>query len=516
MRHRFIPPLALAILSAPFLTAPGAAEQFTLEPKIYVFKNSDLQEGHEKATAGETKAHNIVFKSPATIHFTQDSLTLDGTEFRWSNGQAVPANINPVSAPALKMTAGQSVSVRCASSAQYMERLDTGGFQLREISPDSPDAPRYALTFSVQPAFDLADSLNVTCTPEIAIVQGRDKITGVELEIGKPVMAVFKDKIEFSAQLNEWIGLLFRSPSDSEYSVLTLLKISRDQAPGSSPAPRSLPAAIGINKTQRKTRNDDRLIGVSVRTDKTAEGEKLPQPSPEHPAYYLAYDAGYKDLIPMSIWEGPPTSAVVDQTLRVALAHQGYLPASGLTPPSLVILCYREASGVEIGSAGAGGDGPYGERGGGSTESFAIIDHVILSAYDYKDLCRHERTLLWRVQISAERHDITTIAERLHLTTSEVQPTLVACAGVNSGVISSKTVNLRVPLLDPNPAENKFSRDSAPFSIPVEFAGQIDDATVRHLIKNEWERIVDRLVAAPFLPVSNADKTPHASLNTEK
>jgi hypothetical protein len=370
------------------------------------------------------------------------------------------------------------------------------------------------LTFSVQHALDLADSLTVTCTPEIATVQGRDKITGVELEIGKPVLAVFKDKIEFSAQLNEWIGLLFRSPSDGEYSVLTLLKISRDQTPAISPAPRAVSASTEVSEKQRKTMKRERKIEVSIRTDKTPEGEKLPQPSPKQPAYYLAYDAGYKDLIQMNSWEGPPTSVVVDRALRVALAHQGYLPASGLTPPSLVIICYRGASGVGGGIVGAtGGGGAYGELGSGeSSGDLAIIDHVILAAYDYKDLCRHERTLLWCVQILAKRPIITTLAKLDHITTSEVQPTFVTCAGVNAGTIPSKTVRMDIPLLDPNPPENEFSRDSAPFSIPVEFSGQIDDATVRHLIKNDWARILHR---ESLLPISDADKVPHAPLNTE-
>ena len=137
----------------------------------------------------------------------------------------------------------------------------------------------------------------------------------------------------------------------------------------------------------------------------------------------------------------------------------------------------------------------------------SIKDRVMLSAYDYNDLCHHERTLLWRIQLSADRYNRTPI---------EMQPTLIACAGIKSGGISSRTFGMRAPLLDLNPAEPDLSRDSLPFFIPAEFANQIAEATVRSLTKNEWARIDGQINNFSFLLVSDADKLPHNSLLPEK
>ena len=225
-----------------------AEQQLRLQPMLYVFKNSDFRDVSVEGRSSASDGHTVVIKSPATIRFDKDTLALQGPEFSWSTGDRPPTAISLVPVPAMKFGLGQSATIRCVVPTQYMEKRPDGTFRLREIAPDSPDAPRYVLSFHVEPGRDPANDLLVTCRPEIAAINGREKIPGVDLDVGKPLMSSFNDEITLAVRLNEWSLLLFRAAKASDYSVLTLFKIGPEPAPQPQATDQNQPAS-GSNPT---------------------------------------------------------------------------------------------------------------------------------------------------------------------------------------------------------------------------------------------------------------------------
>ena len=203
---------------------------------VYVFRNSDFRDVRVEASVGgsaEGKAsagdgHAMVARSPSTIHFDDETLSLKGSEFKWSTGDAPPATVSLVSVSKILFGLNQSATIRCVVPAQYMEKRADGSFSVHEIGADSPDVPRFVLSFHVEAVRGSGNELLVTSRPEVATIRGREKIPGVDLEIGKPQMSSFNDEIELAVKKSEWSMLLFRAPKVNDYSVLALFKIENE------------------------------------------------------------------------------------------------------------------------------------------------------------------------------------------------------------------------------------------------------------------------------------------------
>jgi dienelactone hydrolase len=270
MKHRFLSVPVLAVVALSFLPGSRAEQQLQLQPMVYVFRNSDFRDVRVDASAsasaeGKTSAgggHATVIKSPSTIHFDDDTLALKGSEFKWSTGDTPPGTISLVPVSAMRFGLNQLATIRCVVPAQYMEKRSDGTFRLQEIASDSPDVPRFVLSFHVEPGRSAANELLVTCQPEVATISGREKIAGVDLEIGRPQMSSFNDEIKLAVQKGEWSMLLFRAPKVNDYSVLALFKINEE--PASQPQSASIaPAAT----TEPVAAKDDYRDGPAPATE---------------------------------------------------------------------------------------------------------------------------------------------------------------------------------------------------------------------------------------------------------
>jgi dienelactone hydrolase len=252
MKHRFLSAPVLAVGALSLLPIARAEQQLQLQPIVFVFWNSDFRDvrvdAPESASAeGKASAdggHALVIKSPSTIHFDDDTLALKGSEFKWSTGDTPPGAISLVPVSAMRFGLNQLATIRCVVPAQYMEKRSDGTFRLQEIASDSPEVPRFVLSFHVEPGRRQANELLVTCQPEVATIRGREKIPGVDLEIGRPQMSSFNDEIKLAVQKGEWSMLLFRAPKVNDYSVLALFKI--DEEPASPPQSASVSPAAAI------------------------------------------------------------------------------------------------------------------------------------------------------------------------------------------------------------------------------------------------------------------------------
>ncbi|HZP59167.1 MAG TPA: hypothetical protein VFB27_02505 [Opitutaceae bacterium] len=192
-------------------------------------------------------------------------------------------------------------------------------------------------------------------------------------------------------------------------------------------------------------------LNLSLITEVTAAGKKLTPPDRNHPVYYIAVDGGMDEAGNVIAGEQPPSTEQWRKVMIASLAGSGYLPASALHPPTLVVHC-RYGSFNQIKPANGGSlDDPSTENNvqldpqqfrnlvykaalvGGEKFSVDLIRamstntlsffrmqgahtdtlvnlafdnlyYVIASAYDYDAATRGQKVLLWRTKIATDSY----------------------------------------------------------------------------------------------------------------
>ena len=109
-------------------------------------------------------------------------------------------------------------------------------------------------------------------------------------------------------------------------------------------APKAKPAAPAqsqwVFSLLPKSLQKNPSLELTVITEVTDEGKKLPPVSPDRPAYYLAQDAGY---VPVGDTYGNEKTLPADELERLmkkSLATNGYLPAQPSAPPPTLVVIY--------------------------------------------------------------------------------------------------------------------------------------------------------------------------------
>ncbi len=286
----------------------------------------------------------------------------------------------------------------------------------------------------------------------------------------------------------------------------------------------SIPSAASVR---------DEKIDMIVVTEQSNPGTKVPRPTPERPACYVAYDGGYLETGGLVGGMKPPSAAVIGHTLRTALETQGYLPASPQTPPSLVLIYhwgsvtrkYLQSDNLRYPSANSdlnrihrlsfvlpsrfnqlmtiknprayplkSKDSGLPVSGSGSLADLDLDrNFVIVTAYDYAGLQRHEQILLWRVKLSAPQ---------VSAEMADALPALINAGAPYFGRDFDKSQLGTAPLMPKTGAETS---GIPPF--PSGLAGQNDEPLVRDLTAREINEIGD----GPLLPVNDKLWTGKAS-----
>ncbi len=79
-------------------------------------------------------------------------------------------------------------------------------------------------------------------------------------------------------------------------------------------------------------------LDLTVITEMTAEGKKLPEVDVKHPAYYVAQSGGYRRTVGAPAGGKNQPSDTMDAFARRSLAKRGYYPSNSPIPPSLVLV----------------------------------------------------------------------------------------------------------------------------------------------------------------------------------
>jgi hypothetical protein len=239
-------------------------------------------------------------------------------------------------------------------------------------------------------------------------------------------------------------------------------------------------------------------------------------PTPDRPAYYVAYDAGYIEAGDPIANEKPPAAAAVAQALRGTLVSQSYLPATAQSAPSLLIVYHwgllrRDSQQIRntfkiqpnlkarialIATNKQAGEvesllldrrmvrlNPTFRSPGfiGLKES-DLLDlveddryFVVVSAYDFSAFSHRETKLLWRLKVSAR-----TPGESM----AEVLPALLRGGALYLGRNLPETKSIRELLPVGGPGANG-TPTMEEFLPPPEVARQLDEPSLDGLKRQE-------------------------------
>jgi len=239
-----LPVSLLCLCSHLYLPATlSAAETAKFEAVLYLFRGNAISHIDFSSALKGLPARSgggIVITPPATVLFDKEQLHMQGASYTWNDGRGVPAQFSETKLPAMVAPMGEAVTVRMAVPVQFLERTPDGTLKLREMAGDLPDTPHYVLTLGARPAADGPPGYDmiVSCRMDIATMQGREKIAGIDLDVGRPITARFDRHIEYWGRENEWFGLMSAQEESGDYGLFLLLKvITQPGADASSAAP---------------------------------------------------------------------------------------------------------------------------------------------------------------------------------------------------------------------------------------------------------------------------------------
>jgi len=209
------------------------------------------------------------------------------------------------------------------------------------------------------------------------------------------------------------------------------------------------------------------ILDYTVITEMTEEGKKRSQVTPDQPAYYTAFSAGFRQIGDTYYNEKTLTPDSVEKLLAKSLATNGYLPADPAHNPSLLIIYSwgshnrenqtespTEIEGNLLDSAALVGGDRFAQKmqqmiqltdemaGPADLVAFAnpinlyresslkhnfMLDQargdlyfVVASAYDYFSAASNQRVLLWRSRMTVSSTGVSQ---------PQTLPALIASAG---------------------------------------------------------------------------------------
>jgi hypothetical protein len=240
MKTRHILALGTCALGQAISPALRAADVFKLETDIRIFRNSDFSDMDVNAASASKSSTESgkswsVLKPPVSIRRGEQTLlSADGASYAWNQQSGAESKFIPFSVPSVVLKSGEPARVMVSQNVQYFEKLPSGDYRLHEV-PGGPDAAFSILEFKVQPSGTEPGRVSVEFESSFSVVGSREKIPGVDLDVGKPTMASFKDGVGFSAAPGEWSCILGRGPAGNDYGILILLRVNQMPAEAAQP-----------------------------------------------------------------------------------------------------------------------------------------------------------------------------------------------------------------------------------------------------------------------------------------
>lgn len=227
MRTRIVVTIVLLLLPS-LLTAGSSPRVYRIEARV--FSATAPADGVVRLVLESGKPLNLPFTSPGTsppveaireLAIGNDKIVVDAHGELAIEGGGT-AGIELLSAPQVVTEEGFEAAIQSGSTVQFLAPVPDGHFKVQTLDTEGPGV---FLKLTPKPR-DGKVEISVALT--IVTLAGREKVPGLELEVGRPVL----NRMEMSSQMviapGRWFlvsGMAMKRNSHSDL-VLLLLQVS--------------------------------------------------------------------------------------------------------------------------------------------------------------------------------------------------------------------------------------------------------------------------------------------------
>jgi hypothetical protein len=222
---------------APLFAASSSGDAIRIDTEIYVLNKAGLKTSSAEPgvrimanALSVTGSQWPLFEAPLSMQIGQESVELQDSRFVRTDNHAPPARLTAVGNYVFITRPEGTAEVRVGSSAEYFEKMPFGFFRLQHSADGPPDGPHYVMKLSARPVAENSTDYKIDCTVDAVVVGSREKIPGVDLDVGKPELKAFDGKLSFQAGAGKWLCLFDSVPNDSDYQLIIVLRARPNQS----------------------------------------------------------------------------------------------------------------------------------------------------------------------------------------------------------------------------------------------------------------------------------------------
>jgi hypothetical protein len=179
--------------------AAGAAagEAYTVESRV-LSAPASVVKGWEEAGGGEKtrRADSLRLWMTNTV---EEALRILAAGTAGDSAR----NVDILSAPRIAVLPGRPASVSIASTLQYLDPAGDGLWRARDTDPDA--SPGVFVDVTVRPARE-EEAAELDVALRVVLASGREKIEGLNLDAGRPILSTREIKTRVTVKLGEWIA----------------------------------------------------------------------------------------------------------------------------------------------------------------------------------------------------------------------------------------------------------------------------------------------------------------------
>lgn len=206
--------------------------QLRVEMQIYQVLTNLTGNGQSSRTLpGDEGSYQI-------LHVKLDDVALDmeGRTLTW-DGEPFPSHhaIRNLARPSMILFEGQEVGmhVRANEPVEYLDRREDGLFELKTLDTEESNRLGIATSLTVRRSMQRSTEpvLEIDMTLSYRWIGGRERIEGVDLNIGKPVLSTKTLDCFFGARPDEWV--CYRTAIRSQGYIYLFMRVIDVKIPGS-------------------------------------------------------------------------------------------------------------------------------------------------------------------------------------------------------------------------------------------------------------------------------------------
>ena len=223
------------VASAGTVAAAEAEERYTIDAKIMAVRADDLIRMHGESiemrpSQGSEEPGHVVVGGLGNLQIGSWTVTLDENgSLLWNGKPGLPAeaNVDLITEPSLRVIAGMKAVIMTRSQLQYFEATGDGLYALR--TAEQEDAPGVELGCTVTP--DKKNRVVLDIDLKLVLMERREKIPGVKLDVGRPVLLTHAISSRLSIAQDRWALVSAQqvesASEDGGHVLLCFLRVRR-------------------------------------------------------------------------------------------------------------------------------------------------------------------------------------------------------------------------------------------------------------------------------------------------